>query len=35
MEVFLSDNWQPVADTAMSWTQNNSVVVCRQLGYEG
>ena len=35
VEVFLSDNWFPVTDTSMSWTLENSKVVCRELGYNG
>ena len=33
VEVFLSGRWQPVADSDMSWTWENSEVVCRELGY--
>ena len=33
VDVFLSGRWQPIADSNMSWTINNSEVVCRQLGY--
>ena len=34
MEVFLSGTWHFVADSNMSWTLNNTEVVCRQLGYD-
>ena len=33
VEVFLSRRWVPVADSNMSWTQENARVVCRELGY--
>ena len=32
--MFISGTWQPVADSNMSWTVNNTEVVCRQLGYD-
>ena len=34
-DVFLSGSWVPVTDTSMSWTLENSEVVCRELGYNG
>ena len=34
-EVFLSGSWEPVTDSSRSWTQENSNVVCRELGYKG
>ena len=33
VDVFLSGRWQPVADSNMNWTWENSEVVCRELGY--
>ena len=33
LEMFLSGRWQPVADSNMNWTRQNSEVVCRELGY--
>ena len=35
LEVFQSGIWQPVTDSSMSWTRENSNVVCRELGYKG
>ena len=34
VEVFLPDEWVPVADTHSLWNTMNSEVVCRQLGYD-
>ena len=38
LEVFLSDaapsTWVPVSDSQQTWTEQNSAVVCRQLGYD-
>ena len=33
VDMFLSGMYQPVADSDMSWTLDNSEVVCRELGY--
>lgn len=35
VEVFQSGSWTPVTDTSISWTLQNSNVVCKQLGYNG
>ena len=35
VNAFLSGSWVPVTDTSMSWTLENSEVVCRELGYNG
>ena len=34
-EVFLSGSWEPVTDSSRNWTQENSNVMCRELGYKG
>ena len=34
-QVFQSGIWEPVTDSSLSWTQENSNVVCRELGYKG
>ena len=37
LQIFLSDaapsTWVPVSDSQYTWTEQNSAVVCRQLGY--
>ena len=33
VQVYLSGNWVHVADTDVTWTQQNSEVVCRELGF--
>ena len=33
LEIFQSGKWVPVANTAHSWTQDSSNVVCNELGY--
>ena len=33
VEVFRSGMWQPIADINVTWTMENTGVVCRQLGY--
>ena len=33
VDVFLSGEWQAVADSSGSWNIINSEVVCRELGY--
>ena len=33
VDVFISNSWQPVANSTGSWQLPNSIVVCRELGY--
>jgi hypothetical protein len=34
LQVYLSEQWQPVANSSSTWTSNNSKVVCRELGFD-
>ncbi|CAI8023561.1 Scavenger receptor cysteine-rich domain superfamily protein [Geodia barretti] len=34
LQVYLSEQWQPVANSYSTWTSNNSRVVCRELGFD-
>ena len=34
LQVYLSEQWQPVANSYSTWMSNNSRVVCRELGFD-